>query len=74
MIDIEPNTAKTRYLGMDGTGIPMRAEETAGRCGKQPDGTAKTREVKLVASWTAETLKGRQGGHRQRLGHLQRCD
>lgn len=57
VIDIEPNTAKTRYLGMDGTGIPMRAEETAGRCGKQPDGTAKTREVKLVASWTAETLK-----------------
>ena len=39
--------APTLYLGMDGTGIPMRAAELAGRVGKQPDGTAKTREVKL---------------------------
>jgi len=47
--------APTMYLGMDGTGVPMRAAEVAGRAGKQPDGTAKTREVKLVTVWTAES-------------------
>lgn len=44
----------TLYLGLDGTGIPMRAEELAGRAGKQPDGSAKTREVKICAIWSAE--------------------
>jgi hypothetical protein len=33
---------QTLYLGMDGTGIPLRAEELVGRTGKQPDGVAKT--------------------------------
>jgi hypothetical protein len=47
--------ALTMYLGMDGTGIPMRAEELEGRAGKEPDGTAKTREVKLVTVWSAES-------------------
>lgn len=46
--------AVTLYLGLDGTGIPMRAAELAGRAGKQPDGSAKTREVKLVTVWSAE--------------------
>jgi len=32
----------------------MRASELEGRDGKQPDGSAKTREVKLVTVWTAE--------------------
>ena len=44
----------TLYLGLDGTGIPMRAEELAGRAGKQTDGSAKTREVKICAVWSAE--------------------
>jgi hypothetical protein len=44
----------TLYLGLDGTGIPMRAEDLAGRAGKQPDGSAKTREVKVCAVWSAE--------------------
>lgn len=44
----------TLYLGIDGTGIPMRAAEVNGRAGKQPDGTAKTREVKLCTVWSAE--------------------
>lgn len=44
----------TLYLGIDGTGVPMRAEELKGRCGKQPDGSAKTREVKLCTVWSAE--------------------
>ena len=72
--------APTLYLGMDGTGVPVRTEEVVDRAGKQPDGSAKTREVKLVTVWSAE---GRDeegtpvrdagvdqllGGHRER-GH-----
>ena len=37
---------------MDGTAVPVRKAELAGRPGKQADGTAKTREVKLVM-WAA---------------------
>ena len=40
------------YVEVDGTGVPMVARELAGRKGKQPDGTAKTREVKLGAVFT----------------------
>lgn len=50
----EEPVAPTLYLGMDGTGIPMRASELEGREGKQPDGASKTREVKLVTVWSAE--------------------
>lgn len=50
----EPPSAPTMYLGLDGTGVPMRAAELEGQAGKQPDGSAKTREVKLVTLWTAE--------------------
>jgi hypothetical protein len=45
----------TLYLGLDGTGVPMRASELQGRSGKQPDGSAKTREVQLCTVWSAET-------------------
>ncbi len=44
----------TLYMGLDGTGIPMRAVELAGRTGKQDDGSSKTREVKLCVFWSAE--------------------
>ena len=47
--------AQTMYLGMDGTGVPMRPSEVAGRSGKQPDGSAKTCEAKVVTVWTAES-------------------
>jgi hypothetical protein len=47
--------APTMYLGMDGTGVPMRKSEVVGRAGKQPDGSAKTREAKVVTLWTAES-------------------
>lgn len=40
------------YVEVDGTGVPMVADELAGRKGKQPDGTAKTREAKLGAFFT----------------------
>ncbi|MCY3672297.1 MAG: ISKra4 family transposase [Alphaproteobacteria bacterium] len=42
------------YLSIDGTGIPMRKEETAGVRGKQEDGSAKSREAKLAVMYTAE--------------------
>ena len=35
------------YVSYDGTGVPMTRPELAGVKGKQPDGTAKTREAKL---------------------------
>jgi hypothetical protein len=40
------------YVSCDGTGTPMRKDELEGREGKQADGTAKTREVKLGAVFT----------------------
>ncbi len=54
VLEPEPPPAPTMYLGMDGTGVPLRTSELQGRVGKQPDGSAKTREVKLVTLWTAE--------------------
>lgn len=54
-VDRMGEIAPTMYLGMDGTGVPMRPEEVAGRAGKQPDGSAKTREAKVVTVWTAES-------------------
>jgi hypothetical protein len=45
----------TLYLGIDGTGIPLRTEELAGVPGKR-EGGAKTREVKLCTIWSAESL------------------
>lgn len=50
-----PDIAPTLYLGMDGTGVPMRGSELEGRAGKQPDGSSKTREVKLCTVWSAES-------------------
>jgi hypothetical protein len=47
--------APTLYLGLDGTGIPVRQKELEGRPGKQEDGSAKTREGKLCTIWSAES-------------------
>ena len=55
VLELEPPTAPTLYLGLDGTGVPMRHSETQGRKGKQPDGSAKTREAKLCVIWSAES-------------------
>ena len=40
------------YVSFDGTGVPMRKSELLGRKGKQPDGSARTREVKLGCVFT----------------------
>ena len=55
VIEPEPVRAPTVYLGMDGSGEPMRSAETVGRPGKPADGSAKSREGKVVTGWTAET-------------------
>ena len=44
------------YAEVDGTGVPMRASETGGRAGKDGDGRAGTREVKLARLFTVSRL------------------
>jgi hypothetical protein len=43
------------YVEVDGTGVPMVPAELVGRQGKQPDGSAKTQEVKLACLFTQTT-------------------
>jgi hypothetical protein len=43
------------YIELDGTGVPMIPRELKGRKGKQADGSAKTREVKLGCVFTQTT-------------------
>ncbi|MHB8319297.1 MAG: ISKra4 family transposase [Acidimicrobiales bacterium] len=44
------------YVGVDGTGIPAVPADTAGREGKDPEGRAHTREVKLGVVFTQTTV------------------
>jgi hypothetical protein len=44
------------YVEVDGTGVPVRASETEGRAGKDGDGKAGTREVKLARLFTVSRL------------------
>ena len=55
-----PPADQAFYVEADGTGIPVRPEETAGRKGKQPDQAAKTREVKLGCVFT-QTQRDAEG-------------
>ena len=52
--EAQPGTcaAPVLYASADGTGVPMRRQELQGRKGKQPDGTAKTRQVYLGCVFT----------------------
>ena len=45
-------TIPVLYVSYDGTGVPMTPAELAGRRGKQPDGSASTREAKLGCVFT----------------------
>lgn len=49
---ISKETIATMYIAYDGTGVPVTKRETAGRKGKQEDGSAKTREAKLGCVFT----------------------
>ncbi len=44
------------YVCYDGTGVPVVPRETAGRKGKQPDGSSKSREAKLGCVFTQTTV------------------
>ena len=46
----------TLYVSSDGTGVPLRRGELRGVKGKQPDGTARTREAKLGCVFTQTTF------------------
>tara|TARA_B100000949_G_C14245943_1_gene435827 strand:- start:37 stop:1269 length:1233 start_codon:yes stop_codon:yes gene_type:complete len=48
----DQNLPKILYVSNDGTGLPCRRAELQGRAGKQPDGTARTREAKLGCVFT----------------------
>lgn len=48
------------YVSYDGTGVPMTKAELSGRKGKQPDGSAKTREAKIGCVFT-QTAKDENG-------------
>ncbi len=48
------------YVSCDGTGVPMRREELEGVAGKQPDGTAKTKEVKTGCVFTQHPVDGEE--------------
>ena len=52
------------YVSFDGTGVPVRKKELAGRRGKQADGSARTREAKLGCVFTQVGLD--KEGHPQR--------
>jgi hypothetical protein len=57
LLAAEPPAAGTKsipvlYIEPDGTGVPMVPPELAGRRGKQPDGSARTREAKLGSVFT----------------------
>jgi hypothetical protein len=52
------------YVSFDGTGVPVRKTELLGRRGKQADGSARTREVKLGCVFTQVGLD--QEGYPQR--------
>jgi len=45
---------KVLYVSVDGTGVPMRRLELQGRQGRQPDGTAKTRQSYLACVFTQQ--------------------
>lgn len=58
---VDSEEVPTLYVSCDGTGTPMRKEELSGRRGKQADGSAKTREVKLGAVFTQHVVDAK--GH-----------
>lgn len=50
--NLDPKPIPVMYVEVDATGVPMVADELAGRKGKQEDGSSKTREAKLGCVFT----------------------
>ena len=55
-VGVVAKTIEVLYIEADGTGVPMVREELVGRRGKQPDGSARTREAKLGCVFTQRML------------------
>lgn len=55
-----PTPVEVLYVSSDGTGVPMRREQLKGVKGKQADGSAHTREVKLGCVFT-QTKTNKEG-------------
>ncbi len=58
----DPQPIPVLYVEVDATGVPMVAEELAGRKGKQEDGSSKTREAKLGCVFTQTKPDEETGG------------
>ena len=57
----ESRDAQTVYVGLDGTGIPVRKSMVDGYNEKKPDGSAKIREIKPATVWSAKMRDPKQG-------------
>lgn len=57
----DPHAIPILYVEVDATGVPMVAPELAGRKGKQPDGSSRTREVKLGCVFTQTRTDAQTG-------------
>ena len=55
-------------LEVDGTGVPMRTCETEGVKGQQADGSAKTKEAKVIVTFTADGVDPKTGHSAQDNG------
>ena len=53
-------------LSVDGTGVPVRKQETEGVRGRQDDGSSRTREAKVISIYTADG-RDRKTGARGRI-------
>lgn len=66
----EPSAA-TLYLGMDGTGVPMRPTELRDRLGKEPDGSGQDARGQAVHGVERRGAgRGRAAGTRRGFGEL----
>jgi hypothetical protein len=76
--DLKSTPIPVLYVSCDGTGTPMRREELEGIKGKQPDGSARTREAKLGCAFTQTTCDAdgkplRDPGSTSYIGTYQGC-
>ena len=55
-----PEPVPRMYISADGTGIPFHRAELAGRAGRQPDGSARTHEVKIGCVFTQHPRPGEE--------------
>jgi len=82
-LEAQQSTAQTEeaprlYVSCDGTGIPMRRSELVEVKGKNDDGKAKTREVKVGCVFTQHPIEGeepfRDTDSTSYIATLRRCD